>query len=83
MFLSEVPKCPSVLARGRRLVSCLGARGGAAVQDLRGGVHVVGQPQVHPIMRIHGAIDRAAVPGLLQPGPGAPAELLAGDERGR
>ena len=30
MFLSEVPKCPSTLARGRRLVSCLGARGGAA-----------------------------------------------------
>ena len=29
MFLLEVPKCPSILARGRRLVSCPGTRGGA------------------------------------------------------
>ena len=55
----------------------------APVQDLRGRVRVVGQPQVHPVVRLHGAADRAAVPGLLQPGPGAPAELLAVDERGR
>jgi len=30
MFLSKVPKCPSILARGQRLVSCTGARGGVA-----------------------------------------------------
>ena len=54
----------------------------AQVQDLRGGVRVVGQPQVHPLVRIHGAADRAPVRGLLQPGARATGELLAGDGDG-